>query len=47
MFLSAICARKLIKAKQSLEVDVVTKATFAANAIDLAVARALDKAKMK
>lgn len=33
--------------KQSLEVDAVTKATFASNAIDLAVARALEQARVK
>lgn len=32
---------------QSLEVDAVSKATFASNAIDLAVARALEKARTK
>lgn len=33
--------------KQSLEVDIVTKATFASNAIDLAVARAIQQAIVK
>ena len=33
--------------KQSLEVDIVTDATFAVNAIDLAVAKALQQARAK
>jgi uncharacterized protein with FMN-binding domain len=36
-----------IKEKQSLEVDVVTDATFAGNAISLAVAKALQQARVK
>jgi uncharacterized protein with FMN-binding domain len=36
-----------IKEKQSLEVDIITDATFAGNAINLAVAKALQQARAK